>query len=108
MFATAYNNIVPRKLDPRPVIFSVHGAQPAITRNVPRAECERIIKHGPTWDADGVGHLSEPRWKARGYYDNRDVVVVFVETTDGAIEVLEVVTVKRNPATLSQRAWAVT
>lgn len=84
---------MPRKLDPRPVIFSDHALERSAERNVPTEEAERIIRHGPAWESDGVGDYGDPKWIARGVYDGRDIGVVFVETTDGKIEVLEVLTV---------------
>jgi hypothetical protein len=83
-----------RRPEDRFVKLSEHAIERCIERLIPFHECQRIIRGG-AWHADGVGEFGDPKWIAAGYVDGAKVEVVFVETPDGEVEILEVVTVYR-------------
>lgn len=95
MFVMAHNRVMPKgRPEDRHVHLSEHAIRRCIKRRIPFHEPQRIIRSGP-WHADGVGDFGEPKYIALGNIDGEKVEVVFVETADGGIEILEVVTVYR-------------
>ncbi len=75
----------------RTILWKQHADERLIQRGISRHEAETIIRGG-AWHTEGVGLKGEPKWAAEGSIKGQRCRIIFVETTQGTLEVLWVIT----------------
>jgi hypothetical protein len=76
----------------RRITYTIHVAERMAERFVSPADVEQVIA-GKDHTYEGLDRFGEPKWTARGYAGGQTLEVVYVETAEGVLEVILVITV---------------
>jgi hypothetical protein len=76
----------------RRIIYTLHVTKRMAERHVSTVDVEQVIA-GADHTYEGPDRFGEPKWTARGFAGGQALEVVYVETAEGVLEVLLVITV---------------